>query len=251
MNDTEQRRQKIEKVVKLVALGVIGVIVAPYVLLSIKGLAGLFAAWLIGTGMVAFSPVISRMVANARLKMLKHEAMKNPVETLQNEYRERKELLERQRTAIVELDTETRNFADHAERFAEQYPQEAREFQNKLAKMEQLLEFRRSKLESAETKLEIFKAEISKVDAIWQIAMAAQKLSKRAGVDADAFDRELSERTAIHAVTSNMNAAFADLDQSLREEGDSQNQIQAETPRPQLGNAMESAVSSVRRKEIA
>ena len=93
MNDLELKRKRIETTVKILALLVIGFFVAPFVFISIKGLIGLVIAFAISFGVISFTPYFATVIANWRLKAIKHEARKNPVETLQNRYGEKQAAL--------------------------------------------------------------------------------------------------------------------------------------------------------------
>jgi len=86
MNELEQKRKRIELAVKITAFSIIGFLVAPVILLVIKGLVGLIVAGIIGFAAIQFAPYLGMVIANWRLKALKAEARKNPVETLQNIY---------------------------------------------------------------------------------------------------------------------------------------------------------------------
>src|ERR1035441_6435880 len=97
----EQRKQRLETILKVVGVAVVGFIVAPFILQAIGGLIGLGVAAAIGFVGINFFSYFSMKVANWRLKAIKAEAMKNPCETLQNEYIKKSHALDDYRTNIA------------------------------------------------------------------------------------------------------------------------------------------------------
>ena len=82
----EQRKKRVETAVKVAGLTVAGILFAPVALLAVGGLIGIIIAGTISLSIIYATPVVAMKLANWRLKMLKAEATKNPVETLQNQY---------------------------------------------------------------------------------------------------------------------------------------------------------------------
>ena len=219
--NTEQKRKRIELAVKLVGLGIAGFIVAPFVFIAIKGLVGLVLAALFGWAVVWFTPVVATTLANWRLKALKAEASRNPVETLQNDYIKRREKLGEFREAIKTFMAEIENFADKLSAFAKQYPQEAPKFKSNLEKMKQLLSLRQNKYKQAERQLEAYELEIQKAGAIWEMGQAAAAMNQAAGMTEEDFMAKVMVETALDSVQKNLNSALAELEVSLLEESES------------------------------
>src|SRR4051812_46457614 len=96
----EQRAKRLGSWVKVGSFVVLGLVVAPIVGLAIYGLMGIVVAALIGFTAIAVAPVVGMKLENAKLKALKAEARRNPVETLQSEFMRRQDLLEEKRTSI-------------------------------------------------------------------------------------------------------------------------------------------------------
>lgn len=103
MIDLEQKRKRIEGLVKIGGLCVIGLVVAPFIFLTIQGLLGLVLAAGISFTAINFVPWYAAKVANWRLKAIKHEASKNPIETLQNDLRFKTLELDSRKTNIEKM----------------------------------------------------------------------------------------------------------------------------------------------------
>jgi hypothetical protein len=214
----ESKRKNIERVVKVLGLLVAGFVVAPFVFIAIKGLIGLALAAVVGWGIVFFTPVVAAMMANWRLKALKAEAARNPVETLQNDYAKRQTALAEFRQAIVTFSGEVKNFADKLVDFVKQYPAEAAKFKEQLSKMKQLLALRQKKYTQAQESLVAYELEIQKAGAIWEMGCAAAKMNEAAGMTEDDFLAKIQTETALNSIQTNLNEAFADLEISLLDE---------------------------------
>lgn len=224
MNEKEVARQKTEKIVKILILLVGGFFVAPFVFIAVKGLIGAVLAVAVGLTVIQLAPWFAAKMGNIRLKMLKNEAMKNPVETLQRDFMTRQEALKKFRNSIVTFGAAIQNFADKLAGFQKQFPSEASNFLEKLNKMKQLLAFRTKKLYEAESGLRGYALEIEKAEAIWEMSVEAAKMNEAAGVDMDEFERQLQVKTAIGSIQNNLNSAFSELELSLQEEKNLQDQ---------------------------
>lgn len=214
-----KRQQRIEWLVKAALLGVIGFVVSPMIFIAIKGLVGLLIAAVVGLAAINATPFVAARLANWRLQSIKHEAIANPVETLQNDFIERHRSLENFKNSISVFHAEVMNFQDKLDDFKKQYPNEADKFESQLVKMKQLLVLRTRNLKDALQSLEHYSLEIKKADAIWQMGMAAAKMNKAAGVNEEDFYAKLRVETALDSVQKNLNSAFAELETSLLEEG--------------------------------
>jgi len=217
-DDLEIKRNRIESIVKVLAFLVAGFLVAPFIFIAIKGLIGLVVALVVGLVVVNLIPWFSSMVANWRLKALKHEAGKNPIETLQNDYRKRIQALQSFRQSILNSKAEVAMFGDKLDGFKRQYPQDAAKFDEQYRQMMALLQLRGKKYVEAKGNLERYNSEIERAKAIWDMAQAAAEMNKAAGMDADEFYAKIQVETALDSVQKSMNVAFADLELSLVDE---------------------------------
>lgn len=194
------------------------VLVAPVVFLAVKGIVGLAAAAVVGLVLINGAPVLAMTLANWKLKGIKYAATSNPVETLQNAYREQDAALDRFRQSITDFRAEVANFSTQVDGFAAQFPQDASKFSAQLEAMNRLLKVRESRYQTARGELQKFAGEIKRAEAIWKMGQAAQRLNKAAGFSDDDFLARIKTETALDSVQSSMNKAFAELETSLMDE---------------------------------
>lgn len=247
--DNETRRKRIEMAVKLAALGVVGFLVAPIIFVTIKGIIGLGIAMVLGLVGINLAPWVSVKVANWRLKALKHEASQNPIETLENQYRERQAALVSFRENILTFNAQVENFYGTVEGYAKKYPDEAENYMRKYEKMKSLLVSRGEKYKQAQRKLAEFSEVIEQKRAEWEIAQAAAAMSKAAGVGED-FISQLMADTALGSVQTHLNTAFAELEVSLLEEVKPDDQKVIEMPKVQKVPAQITAISGPPKLEL-
>ncbi len=214
-NDPRARRWGI--VAKYAALLGVGFFVAPYVFTAITGLIGLLAAGGIMLGAWMVLPTIEAGAANLRLKFIKAEAAKNPIETLQNEYLRRTQSLNERKEKIETLAAKTAGFGTKLSQFKRDYPSEAHVYQDIYDKMVLLLQRSRGQWVLAEKQLDSFDREIEKAKAKWDMALAAADLRKDAGNVEAEFFAKLRVECSFDAIELGMNSAFAQLDTLLME----------------------------------
>lgn len=244
----EQRKQRTELIVKVIGLLGVCLVLGPLATTLaaggmalaglIAGAAALFTVW-------KFIPWFALKVGNARLKAIKAEAAKNPVETLQNDYRKRQSALAEFRQKIIDFSAEIANFADKLNDFAAKFPTEAPKFKEQLSAMKKLRDIRLAKYKRAEENLEAYELEIQKAGAIWEMGQAAAKMNECAGMTEDDFLQKIQVETALGSITTSMNTAFAELELSLAEE--EQAKGIATEARPQL---MDSSANSIPAIEV-
>jgi hypothetical protein len=209
-NDIEKRRQRIEMLIKIIGLCAAAFFVAPFVFIVIKGLLGLVVAAAIGGGIIFFTPVVARVVANWRLKAL--------IETLQNDYGKRQQGLRNFANRISDFATAVGSFEDKLGEFKREHPEDAPKFDEQLRKMRLVLENRKAKFKQAQNELVAYDKEIHRASDIWEMGQAAAAMTSAAGMTEDDFLQKISTETALDSVQKSMNRAFADLEVSLLEE---------------------------------
>ena len=202
----------------MVGVGVVGFLVAPFVLQAIGGLVGLFVAAAIGFVGINFTQYFSMKVANWRLKAIKAEAMKNPVETLQNQYVQKQRALEDYKTQIGKFAAQVMAFADQVKNYVKEGLEDAQTYVEQLNKMKQLLELRKQKYQEAQDMLAEFAETISRTEKKWKMALAAMAMNEAAGeIAGDTFDKICIE-TSLDAVQTKLNESFAQLDIALMDD---------------------------------
>lgn len=239
MQNLDQKRQRIETIAKVAGTGIIGFLVAPFVFIAIKGLIGLIIAAIISFIAIQFVPVIGIKIANWKLKMIKQEAQKNPVESLQNIYKEKQEALSLFGESLKVSSAKIKTFESKLEFLSKNFPQEIPKFQEQKGKMLELQKLRERKYKEAKKGLEIFELEIQKADAIWQVSQAAADATKAAGMNEGEFFAKIQKETALDSVQESLNMSFAELETALLEEDDAKslpsteqkNVIEIESPK--------------------
>ena len=211
----QTRRNRIETGVKVVGLAVAGFVVAPFIYVAIQGIIGLAVAATVSLGIVYATPAVASSLANWRLKLIKAEAMRNPVETLQNQYVKKQQALEEFREQIRIFSAQVLTFADQVKQYVQEGLDDAPTYVDQLAKMKRLLQIRQDKYQDAKTTLSEFSETIKRTDRKWKMACAAVKMNEAAGsMEGDVFDKICIE-TSLESVQTKLNEAFADLEISL------------------------------------
>jgi hypothetical protein len=213
----EQRAQKWGTVAKCAAILGIGWLVAPIVFTAITGLFGLLAAGVIMLATWVALPAIGDVAKNLRLKLIKAEAARNPIETLEGEYLRRSQLLNERKNKIETLAAKTNGFGSKLATFKRDYPGEAQTFQDIYDKMVLLLKRSREQWVLAEKQLDAFEGEITKAKAKWAMALAAADLRQDAGRVEQEFLAKLKVECSFDTIEMGMNSAFAQLDTLLME----------------------------------
>lgn len=205
-------------VAKYAAILGVGFVVAPYVFTAITGLFGLLIAGVLILGTWMVLPSVEAAAANLRLKLIKAEAAKNPVETLQNAYREEVLVLAEREKAVQRLNGQVRTFADKVSAIATRYgPNDPSyiKLSGDLKGMRQLAENRVLRLREARDAL-VKKAEaIQRASMIWDAAQAATAAQESSGLSEAEFFTQLRTETAIDAIQNSYNEALASLDTML------------------------------------
>jgi septal ring factor EnvC (AmiA/AmiB activator) len=216
INDPRARRWG--NVAKYGVLLVAGFLVAPYIWISITGLLGLLvaagvilAAWMV-------RPVVFSMAANLRLKFIKAEASRNPVETLQNDLKAKTEALGKRKEAIETLNSQIRTFSDKVDEIKGRYGAEDSGYQKlsrDLSDLRRVYAHRCEKWKEAREQLERYAEEIKRANMIWDAAQAAAAARETSGLTEDEFFAKLRAETAFDSIQKSYNDALASLDTAL------------------------------------
>lgn len=214
----DPRAQRWGTAAKIAALLAVGFLVAPYIWMAIGGLIGLIVAVAI-VGAAWFSrDWVFMAAANARLSLIKKEASKNPVETLQEVHRTRTIELDQRKTAIEQLAGQIRNFEQQVGDIGHKYGKEDRDyirFSNDLVNLRKVYAHRVEKWKEAAALLGQFKEQIERADMIWKAGCAAAAARESSGYTEKDWLNELKTDTALDSINANYNAALASLDSSL------------------------------------
>jgi DNA repair exonuclease SbcCD ATPase subunit len=234
-SEVEVKRKKIEKIAKW-GLGLVGaVVISPFVFLAVKGIVGLALAGIIGMAVINFAPLVAMKFANWKLKGIKAEAAKNPVETLQNVFVEKQSALTIFETAITEFSTKVKNLEDKVESLRKKYPEEADKFEGHLQKMQAVLEARRRKYKTVKKALLDFSEEIKKAQVVWEVSQAAQEVTSAAGMGTDDPYERIKAETAVESVQNSLNKAISELETDLmNEDAEQEDEVKMLESKPRL-----------------
>lgn len=206
-------------VVKIAAVLVAGFFIAPYVWVAVGGLIGLG----VGIAIVVVTWMLRHwffaVAANLRLKLIKAEAARNPVETLQEEYRKEMIRLDERKTAIESLKAHILQFEDKTAEMEAKYPNDPTvgKFKRDITTLNRIYEHRCALWRKARQELDRFKEEIDRGDVIWKTAQAAAAAHEASGLSEEAFFTRLRKETAFEAIKLAYNQSVASLDSALLE----------------------------------
>lgn len=241
MQDLELKKQNIQKWVKLLGVGVAGFLFAPFAIATLGGIIGLGGVIIVGTIGVNMLPWFSVKVANWKLKALKHEAAKNPIETVENEYQKRQVALGQFKESVESYHGKLKSFEQKAEEFAERFPHRATQYTEQLEQMKSLGRAKVKAYNDAKKKLGEFHQKIEEKRAEWEMFLALNEMRDAASVGED-FQSKLMVDTAFRAVQDSLNTSFSELELILVEDEPARvsapKQPAAALPAPQ-GNPMQ------------
>lgn len=213
--DNDARQQRIATAAKWIIVIAVAVGVSPIVFLAVKGLLGLALAAGIGFTIIQLAPVFSAKIANLSMKLLVAEAAANPIETMRNLYVEKSEDLERASRDIEVFETEIRNFDDQVGTFKREYPDEAAKYDELSEQMHVALTDMKRELTEARKELQAFSQQIKKGEAIYRMALAANKVSRLSRSAEAKIYAQIKEQVALDSVRTQLNRAFSGLNAAL------------------------------------
>ena len=248
----EERAKYWGTIAKWATFIVVGFLFAPYAVVAITGMLGLIVGCGIAAGTWLMLPVVEAKAMNLRLKMIKAEAAKNPIETLESEYLRRQLLLDQRKTAIETFDAKTRTFGDKLDGFKRDYPDEAQKFQSTYDQMALLLKRQKDQWREASRGLALFDGEIKKAKAMWDMAQAANAARAGSGLDEESFNAKLKTETALDSIQDGMNRAFSQLDTLILESDNADPQIETKPAAlPAAGSTLDGETPATHRTKTA
>lgn len=210
------------------SLLVAGFFVAPYIWVAIGGLIGLIVAGAVILAAWMLRPVAFSFAANMRLKLIKAEAAKNPVETLQNDLKDKAQALHNRKEAIETLNSQIRTFSDKVDEIRATYGAEDAGYlklSRDLNDLRRVYAHRCERWKEAREQLKLYEEEIKRANMIWEAAQAAAAARETSGLTEDEFFAKLRAETAFEAIKKSYNDALASLDTAMLE-GPSTDSIQ-------------------------
>lgn len=194
-------------------------------ILGVAGFAALFliksivALAIVTVGSIAlwnFLPVFAQWSAQMKLKGIKYNSSKNPVEDLQLIYMKKHGEIDAAANAITAFATETKEYKAKLEEFAARRPEKADSFRTTYNAMHKVLTIQTDKLKQSKAKLEEFEQVIIEAEDIWQMTQAALKANKAMGKfdNPDPMDA-IRQRTAYDSIMSSLNQVTAELEMAV------------------------------------
>lgn len=207
----EERKKRIARRWKIGLTLLIGVVAAPFVVAGIVGLAGLIVIWLVGTVAIQFAPVVSMKIANWKMKAIKAEAEKNPIETMENIYKDKSEAIQAGDEKIVAFEGRYRTYLDQLEGFKQSHPNKAERFIAIGRTMGMGLKRMKTKQRNAKIEQKAYWDKIQEAKAIFSMALAAQAVSELSADAEQQVFQQIKEQVAFDAVNTAFNSAVAEL----------------------------------------
>lgn len=213
IDDKDAKHKSLQKKIGW-GLGLLGAfLIAPIVFMIVKGIVGLAIAGVVGLVVVNAAPVLAMKLANWKLGMLKGEAGKNPIETLQLQEIQQGKDLEEFANKITLFDSEVATYEQILVR-----ENEDPNTNDILIGMKRLLTYRRTKYQEAQRETVNFSTQVREAERKYRLALAAQRVTKAAGsTEVDILNKILKE-IAFNSVQNNVNTAMSELRTAIMKE---------------------------------
>jgi hypothetical protein len=218
----EQKAKLVGTLVRYGIYALMGFIALPYVILAIKGWLLLIALVALIGGTLTLAPAISMAAQNWRLKMIKEAAKRNPIETMQNVYREKCEALSEGEKRLVVLRTKRTNYMGKLASFKRKFPDDAAYFDEAATRLTQILRHQEKTWVEAREAVTAYAGEVEKTQAIWEMGKAAAEATEGAEFTEEDFLSKIKSDTAIDAAREQLDMAFSQLDQTLLESNEAE-----------------------------
>jgi hypothetical protein len=184
------------------------------------GLLAFLAVFIVGNALLF--PLTTRL-ANWRLKLIKEEAERNPIETMENQLREKQRSLVAYKNALERSMGFVKNFGSKLAKTKQEHPNspEIPELEKNYNLQVRAIEHRRAKYREGQETLVKFERDVERQRDIWALILDARQMNEAMGADDSEkkFLEKLQMDTAHAAVASEMNAVFAGIELELEEEG--------------------------------
>ena len=218
IQDLDLRKIKLDTKWKLI-LGALGILViAPLTSTLLWGVLGFLAIVLgaaVGLLAIAFAPVFSMKLANARIKAIMAEADKNPIETMIAVDIARTQELAEKDQHLEDWDTQLSNFDDEVIVMKKEYPEEADKYQRISTQMHDALKEARKEQAQARKDLCEFEQAIKKAKMLYKMALAAQRVTAFSKSAEEKVLENIKSEIAFDSVRSNLNRSFARLNTAM------------------------------------
>lgn len=207
----EQKRARTEKIAKVVIAGVVCLAVSPIIFMVVKGLIGLIVAVAVGFTALQLTPYFAMKVGNVRMQMIRAEANKNPIETMNNVFRENMVTIQEKDQKIAQFEARLGDFKSKMSGFSRDFPNDVQQFADVAAKMQLVLTRQKTKQRAAKVAAQEFHKQIVRAENIYEMALAAHAVQElSANIEKQVF-QDIKKRVAFDSVTHSFNVAVAEL----------------------------------------
>jgi hypothetical protein len=232
--------QKVWAVRAAAVVGAAGLltIAAPFIWSAVAagmGLAALAAMGAVGVVVFQSIPMGMQKLENRILHLRKAEAMRNPIEQLQNELLRRANKLRAFERALVTVGGQMESIAQMLEERRHKDPEHVLVRQERaLERLRQFYGINLQRLQTAQSALEEFRFTIERKESEWRIALAIGEASDLLDPQAaDNLVQDLLTDTALRSVQDRFNTVFSELDvQMTSMHGPTRNLLNGEALRP-------------------
>lgn len=201
------------------AVGAIGALalLLPVILMAAQagiGLILLAAIGIVGFGILKALPLIGQKLENSILSARKNEAMKNPIEQLQNFLMQKAKQVADFKAAVANIGSQIKSLEDMVKQRKRERPgYDATAQENSIAAMKQAHETLRQKYVNAEQALAELRLAIDDKTFEWKFSQAGQKaLATLNATSGQELMEQMLADTAFASVTDNFNKVFAELE---------------------------------------
>lgn len=198
-------------------------LLAPVLWAAMGGLIALLGLIGLTVGAWTLRPWVFMKAANLRLALIKREAAKNPVETLQEEHRKQSQILEDRKRGIEDMAGAIRTLDQTIDKLESEFPDspELPQMRQDQAELEALLKARRADWQEAYISLGEFAKEIQRVARLWEVSLAAARARKQSGLTEEEWMSKLKTQTSIDAIRTNLNTQLSALNtENMQAEAD-------------------------------
>ena len=218
LKEIGSKRDSLAKKYKWGLTALVALLVSPIIFLIVKGLIGLAIAAVVGVGIVNGLPVWSMRMANWRLKALKMEAMRAPIETMQNIYKKREKFLAEFKERITAYDTSARTFSGKVDVFIERYPNDAETYKRQRELMQSKLAGMRVKYTNGKAALKAYAETIEKAEAFYTMGLELIAANEASALLEENYEERMLVETSLNSVQDTLNEAFAAMESDMMDE---------------------------------
>lgn len=231
---TEEKARLTGTIIRYAFFALVGIVAIPLTIMAIKGWLLLITLVCIIGGTLAVAPALDMAARNWRLKLIKDQAKRNPVETMENIYMGKQDALREAEKELTILRGKRATLLSKLSAFKRKYPGEADYFDTAAKRLTQILINQEEKYTTAYRATVAYGDEVDKTKAIWDMGQAVAEANKGLKLTEEDFLTKIKSETAIDSAREELDIAFAALDQSLLE---SKAQEPSGTPLPPTAKA--------------